>query len=268
MTQSNAFPLADVDYLARSEHRVRALLAMARRPQSRDDLLAMTGVSRSTIRRTLREFEKRSWIRRDGGQFEATRLGAFVAAGMQDLVDRLETERTVREVWEWLPPADSGFTVEMCADATVTVADADDPYRPVKRFLSLLRETDRFRFVGFDVAFLEPCKDELCAEIIAGMDTEIVTPPRVAQYIRRTNPELFSRTLDSGNLTVRLHDDLPTYGVSVFEERVAVTGYDPDSLSVRALIDTDEPAAREWAEGVYESYSREIPTVGLGTAAE
>ena len=260
--------LDDVEFLARSQHRVTALAALARRPQSRADLRAMTGVSQSTIGRTLREFEERNWIRRDGRQYESTELGSFVALAMSDVIDRVETERTLRNVWEWLPRESSGFRIDMCADAMVTVAEAGDPYSPVNRFLDLLRETDEFRFLGFDVALLEPCKDELCRRVLDGMQAELINPPRVATYIRRTYPEQFSSALESGNLTVRLHDDLPAYGVSLFDDRVAISGYDPDSVTVRVLVDTDDADAREWAESIYEFYQHETPTIPLETPAE
>lgn len=256
-------PLDDVEFLARSDHRVVALAALARRPQSRADLRAMTGVSRSTIGRTLRAFEDRHWIRREGRHYEATQLGTFVAGGMEALLDRLETERRLREVWQWLPGEDSGFTVEMVSDAVVTVAAADDPYRPVNRFRSLLWETDRLRFVGFDLALLEPCSDELCQRIVDGMQAEIIDPPSVVDHIRSTYPEQFGEALDSGNLTVHVHDDLPPYGVGIFDERVAFCGYDPSTGTVQVLVDTDAPAAREWAESTYGAYRREIPTLAL-----
>lgn len=261
-------PIDDIAYLARAEHRVPALIALTVRPRSRSELWEITGVSSSTIRRTLREFEDRSWIRRNGYQYEATQLGAYIASAMAVSIERSETERKLRDVWHWLPGEESGFTIDMCADAVVTVADADDPYRPVTRFMSLLEETDRFRFVGFDVALLQPCKDELCQQIIDGMQTEIIDPPRVARYIRSTCPELFSETLESGNLTVRLHDDLPSYGVGLFDDRIALSGYDPDSVMVRVLVDTDDSEAREWAESIYETYRRETPTVPLETIVE
>ncbi|WP_129114758.1 helix-turn-helix transcriptional regulator [Halegenticoccus tardaugens] len=260
-------PIDDVGYLTRAEHRVPTLLALTVRPRSRSELWELTGVSSSTIRRTLREFEDRNWVRKNGYQFEATPLGAFVAAAMVEVIERVETERRLRDVWHWLPGEESGFTIEMCSDAVVTVADADDPYRPANRFTSLLRETDRFRFVGFDVALFEPCKDELCRRIVDGMEAEIVDPPRVARYIRSTCPELFAETLESGNLTVRLHDALPPYGVGILDSRIAVSGYDPDSVTVRVLVDTDASEAREWAESVYRSYRR-APTIPLETVAE
>lgn len=254
---STGSPLDDVEFLARSEHRVTALEALARRPRSRADLQSMTEVSPSTIGRTLRELENRRWVRRVGREYEATALGAFVAAGMRELIERVETERELRDVWRWLPTETSGFTVEMLSDAVVTVAEADDPYRPVNRFASLLRETDRFRFVGVDIALLEPCKDELRERIGGGMRAEIIDPPSVAKYVLSTYPEHCSEPLESDNLTIRLHDDLPPYGVSIFDDRIGISGYNRHNGTVQALIDTDAAAAREWAESTYESYRRE-----------
>ncbi|SEW31751.1 helix-turn-helix transcriptional regulator [Natrinema salifodinae] len=261
-------PLDDIEFLARSEHRVVTLAALARRPQTRADLVSMTGVSQSTIGRTLRAFDERHWINREGRYYEATQLGAFVAAGVQELIDRLETEHHLRDVWQWLPSETSGFTVEMMADAVVTVAESDDPYGPVNRFKSLLRETNRFRFIGFDLALLEPCIDDLRQRIIDGMHAEVIDPPSVVDHIRSTHPEQFAEALESGNLTVWMYDDLPPYGVGLFDDRTVISGYDPTNGTVRALIDTDAPAAREWAESVYETYQREVPTIAIETDRE
>ncbi|MFW6448575.1 MAG: helix-turn-helix transcriptional regulator, partial [Halobacteriota archaeon] len=196
-------PIDDIAYIARSDHRAPTLIALSVRSRSRSELWEMAGVSASTIRRTLREFEDRGWITREGYQYEATQLGRFVATAFADLIDRVETEQQLRTVWSYLPDEDSGFSIDFCTDATVTVADADDPYRPINRFLSLLEEASQFRFAGFDVALLEPCKNELCERIVEGMETELINPPRVAQYIRRNCPEQFSSALESGNLDVR-----------------------------------------------------------------
>ena len=265
---ANPSPLDDVEFLARSEHRVTVLAALASRPRSRADLLETTGASASTIGRTLREFEERRWLSRDGHQFAATQLGAFVAAGMQELIERIETEQKLRDVWQWLPTEASGFTIEIGSGAVVTDAEADDPYAPVNRFVSLLRRTDRFRFAGYDVALLEPCKDELSRRIIDGMHTEIIDPPSVSRYILSTYREHCSEPLESGNLLVRLHDDLPSYGLGLFDDRIAVSGYDPDSGTVQVLLDTDAPRAREWAESTYESYRREARPLTLETTME
>lgn len=253
-TDPERSPIDDVSYLTRSEHRVSVLVALTDRSRSRSELSELTGVSSSTIRRTLCEFEARNWIRRDGSQFEATQLGTFVAATMTELLERFDIERTLRDVWHWLPGDESGFTIELCADAVVTVADSNDPYAPVNRFESLLRETSEFRFVGSDVALLEPCKDVLRRRIVDGMRTEIIDPPRAARYILSTYPEHCVAPLESGELTVFTHDDLPPYGIGLFDDRVIVSCYEENSGTVSAVIDTPVPAAREWAESVYDRY--------------
>ncbi|XVH30590.1 helix-turn-helix transcriptional regulator [Haloferacaceae archaeon DSL9] len=250
-------PIDDVGYLARADHRAPTLVALSVRPRSRSELWELTGVSSSTIRRTLREFEDRNWIHRNGHRYETTQLGSFIASAMEELLGRIEIERKLRDVWGWLPGEESGFTIEMCSDAIVAVARPDDPYSPVNRFASLLRKTNGFRFVGFDIALLEPCRDALRERIVDGMETEIVDPPGVARYILSTYPDHCAEPLESGNLTVLLHDELPPYGVGIFDDRIAISCIDRGSGTVRVLVDTGAPSAREWAESTYERYRSE-----------
>jgi len=75
-------PLDDIEFLARSDHRVTALDALATRPQSRTDLRELTGVSRSTVGRTLREFEARRWIRRE--RDTSTRRHSWAGSSRRD----------------------------------------------------------------------------------------------------------------------------------------------------------------------------------------
>ncbi len=257
-------PIEDIAYLARSEHRGPTLIALTVRPRSRSELWEMTGVSESTIRRTLSEFEDRDWVARDGYQYEVTQLGAFVASAMADLIDRLETERKLRDVWRLLPDEDSGFTIDMCSDATVTVANAVDPSGPISRFCSLIEESDRLRFTGLDVAMLDACKHVLCERIVEGMETELINPPRVANYIRSNCPDLFSKALESGNLDVHLHDELPPFGVSIYDDRVGIIGYDEEGVMVRVLVDSDSTEARDWAESIFTTHRRSTPIVSMG----
>ena len=253
--------LDEITFLTRSEHRVFSLVAMAARPRSRSELGELTGASSSTIRRTLRDFEDRNWIQRDGYQYEATELGTFIAEAMSELIDRFETEQELRRVWEWLPESMSGFDLDMCIDAQVTVASAEDPYQPVSRFTELLTETDSLKFVGFEVAVLEPSRATLCDRIVDGMQTDLIVSPGVIRYIRSTYPDEFHDPLESGNLSVLLHEDLPSFGVAVLDERVVVTCYDPDGVTVRALIDGSGTEAMDWAETVFERYARQTPTL-------
>ncbi|AXR77239.1 helix-turn-helix transcriptional regulator [Natrarchaeobaculum sulfurireducens] len=247
-------PIGDVAYLARSEHRVPALVAVTDRPRSRSELCELTGVSSSTIRRTLREFEDRSWIRKEGYRYTTTRLGDAIASGMTDLIGLVETERKLRDVWHWLPDEVSAFPVETWAKLTVTVAEPDSPYCPVNRFESLLTQTSKLRFLRPEVALMEPVLDELFGLIDDGAAVTLVDRPSCHSYFRSTYPERSSEMMSRNNFTVLEHDELPSYGVGLLDDRVIISCYGRDSGSVRAVIDTDVPAIREWAESVYASY--------------
>ena len=259
--QKGESPIGDIAYLARSNHRIPALVALTDRPRSRSELCELTGVSSSTIRRTLDEFEDRRWLRKDGYQYTATRLGEVVASGMEDLIERIETEQKLRDVWHWLPEEVSETSLETWAAMTVTVAEPDAPYRPVNRFKTLLKETNELRFVRPEIAMMEPCLDVLRQQIDAGVDVVLVDRPRSHTYFLSTYPVHSVEMMQRDNFTVLEHDDLPPHGVGILDERIVVSCYDRDSGTVHALIDTDVAVVREWAQTVFESYTSEAQAV-------
>lgn len=244
----------DVAYLTRSEHRISSLVALSNGPYSRSELCEVSGVSSSTIRRTLREFEQRSWIRKTGHQFEATQLGVFVASAMQDLIASMETERKLRTVWHWLPDDVGEFPIETWEDLCVTVAEPDSPYRPINRFDSLLRNTSRFRCVRPEIALMEPCFDLLFQLVEDGADVTLIDRPDSHEYFLSTYPERSARLMERDSFTVLEHESLPAHGVGLLDDRVAIGCFEQNSGTVQALIDADAPAVREWAESIFAAY--------------
>lgn len=261
--RTDGSPIGDVAYLARSEHRVPALVALAERPRSRSELCELTGVSSSTIRRTLGEFEARAWVRKEGYRYETTPLGGAVATWMDDLIERVELERRLRDVWHRLPDAVIDVTMAQGSAVTVTVADPDAPYRPVQRFESLLRTTDELRFCRPEVALMDPCFDLLYRQVTGGVDVALIDRPSCHAYFASTYPERGAALLERENFTIRSHDDLPAYGVGLLDDRVVISCYEPDSGAVQALIDTDVSAVREWAEETYASYDADARPADL-----
>lgn len=246
--------IGDVAYLARSRHRIPVLVALAERPRSRSELRELTDVSPSTIRRTLNGFEDRTWIRKDGHEYTATRLGEVVASAMERLIERFETERKLRHVWHWLPDEIRKFPAETWTDLTITVADPDVPYRPVARFESLLEETTTARFLRPEVALMEPCFDTLHGLIEDGLEVTVIDRPNCHAYFLSTYPVRAAELLQRDGFTALERDDLPPYGVGLLDERVVISCYGWESGGVKALVDTDAPIVREWALPVYESH--------------
>jgi len=254
-------PIGDIAYLARSEHRVPTLVALTERPRSRSELCELAGVSSSTIRRTLDEFEDRTWIRKDGYQYATTRLGEVIASGMEDLIEQVETERKLRDIWHWLPEEVSEFRFETWEAMTITVAEPDSPYRPIDRFEALLTETNELRLVRPEIALMEPCFEVLVQLIDEGVDVVLVARPESHTYFLSTYPKRSAEMMQQDNFTVLEHDALPRYGTGLLDERVAISCYEQDSGAVHVLIDTDVTAVRQWAQSVFETHTSEATVV-------
>lgn len=254
-------PINDIAYLTRSDHRISTLAALADGPRSRSELCELTGASSSTIRRTLSEFEDRTWVRKEGSRYDATQLGESIAVGIEELMSALETERKLRDVWHWLPEDVTEFPTETWSDLTVTVPEPDSPYRPVNRFESLLQQTTEVRYLHPEVALMEPCFDSLLRLLDADMDITLIDRPSCHEYFITMYTERSLEMKQRDNFTVLEHEELPRYGIGLLEKRVTLSCYDQDSGSVQALIETDAPVIREWAESKYASFESDARSV-------
>jgi histidinol phosphatase-like PHP family hydrolase len=180
---------------------------------------------------------------------------------MEDLIEQVETERKLRDIWNWLPDEISEFTTETWEAMIVTVAERDAPYRPVDRFESLLEETNELRLVRPEIALMEPCFEVLVQLIDDGVDVVLVARPESHTYFLSTYPERSVNMMQQDNFTVLEHDDLPSCGTGLLDERVVISCYEQDSGTVHVLIDTDVAAVREWAQSVFETHTSEAQPV-------
>ncbi|SFR59914.1 helix-turn-helix transcriptional regulator [Halogeometricum limi] len=248
-----------IGFIARSEHRVAALEALSDSEYDRRDLREATGASDPTIGRILRDFERRSWVRRDGPCYELTLLGAFVSERFLELRAGMRTCETLREVWQWLPREMDGFAVESFEDLVVSYPGPSYPYTPVERVSHLLESTESIRGLGTTI-YKSGNLDVFCRRVLEGMEMEYVYSPEILRAIVDWNPELTASAFERDNCTIFLHDDLPDEnrcGLNIMDDCIGLCGHDPDTAQLEAVIDTASPEAREWAEGVYERYRRE-----------
>lgn len=246
--------LGEIDFLARSSHRVGVLEELMHGPHGRRELRASVGASAPTMSRVLSELEDRRWITRDGPNYELTRLGEFVAERFLDLAESMEVEAKLRDVWEWLPQEMEGFSAELFADAVVSCPGPRYPYEPVERLSLLIEETERLR--GFDSIVYKSINNEMmCQAVIDGMELEFVFSPNALEGTFAWNPERVLEAASRDNCTVFVHDDLPDgnrCGLGISDTRTCICCHDPETGALTAIVDTDAPAAREWAVSTFE----------------
>lgn len=254
-TDDNLEPsLEDIEFLARSKHRVVVISTLSEHPCERRELRDATGASAPTMGRILTAFQERRWIDRDGPTYELTHLGEFVADRFLDLCETMTTERMLRDVWQWLPREMEGFTVEQFTDAVVSYPGPGYPYEPVERAADLIRGTDRM--LGFGTAVIKSGSLEtVCGAVIDGLDLEYVFTPATFETTVEWNPEVIKETIACENCTVFIHDNLPDNdrcGLTIVDDRIAICCHDAETHTLQAVIDTGAPEAREWATSVFE----------------
>ena len=238
--------------------RGEALVTLAEAPLTRRELEDEIDISRTTSHRIVRGLEDRGRLARSGNDLVLTALGRSVAGEVERYESNVAAAVRLEPFLTAVEEREVSVPIEHFADARVTVAGQGTPYRPVRRFMELLRGTETL--CGFDTTTIAPMYvDEIREEILGGMTTDIVYLPPVANQIVSEYPEKVRPAIESGRLTLRVADELP-FGLAIFDDRVGLGGYDDTTGMLIAFVDTDEPAAREWAHDVYESY-RERATV-------
>jgi predicted transcriptional regulator len=246
--------LEDVEFLALSANRVAVLRSLVEGPRSRSALADETGASQATLGRILADFEERSWVRRTDDGYEATATGELVADAFSDLLEALELERDLRDIVAYLPTEELGFDLARLTDATITVPTETRPSAPVQRLLDLERAADEVR--AFSHAFNEGTLSLLAGRAAAGeVRFRGVFSPEAVDAL--TSEEGLRRDLltlvDADSAAVRVRSaGVPVAG-TVADGRVHLLVRD-DSGVLRAAIDTDDAAVREWAEDAFERY--------------
>lgn len=246
--------LEEIDFLARSDHRVGVLEGLTVGPRDRRELRDATGASSPTMSRVLSDFEARRWIVRHGPTYELTPLGEFVADRFLDLRDAMGVERKLRDVWHWLPREMEGFSVDLFADAVVSYPGPGYPYEPIERLTTLIEGTTRLR--GFDSILFKSISNEVvCQAVLDGMELEFVYSPTALEKTIAWNPERVMEAASRENCRVYVHEDLPDEsrcGLGIVDGRAGICCHDPGTGALTAVIDTAAPAAREWAVSTFE----------------
>jgi Predicted transcriptional regulator len=246
--------LSELEFLARSENRVRVLQLLATDPHTRGELGEATGASQATLGRILEDFSARSWVRREAEGYVATATGQLLAEGLADLLGTVDTEQKLRDIVPYLPTSAQGFDLAQLADATITVPTQTKPTAPLQRVLERMQSAETLRAVShtlnerslavitdevtadrqrFEGVFAEDAIETLAADEEAWAAlTDLAASESAQLWIRRADVPL-AATVSDGTVTLLLRDD--------------------DGL-VQAALETERPAVEEWVTDTVERY--------------
>ncbi|WP_418286417.1 helix-turn-helix transcriptional regulator [Halorubrum sp. DTA46] len=239
----------DTDSLGDVVRHRPVLEALRTEPLDRREIEERLEVSRATSHRFTRWLGEQGFVEKADGRFRLTGRGEAVADEVLRFEANVHTVHRLAPLLDTICEDHQEFVLEPFVDATVTLAEPNDPYRPVERFISLLKESETFR--GFNTTHMAPLVlGGFHHQIFEETDTEIIYLPHIVEKLFETYPERAREAIDRGHLALRTRDDLP-YGLAVFDERVGIGGYDETTGLMQVFVDTDASIAYEWAERVY-----------------
>ena len=241
----------DTDLLGDIVRHGPVLEALLKEPLDRGEIEDCLDVSRATSHRFTQWRDEQGFVEKVDGRFQLTGRGEVVAEEVLRFEANVQTAHRLTPLLAVICADHREFVVEPFVDATVTVAEPDDPYRPVERFISLVMASETFR--GFNTTHMAPLVlGGFHQQLFDATDTEVIYLPHIAAKLFDTYPERAREAIERGHLALRTRDELP-YGLALLDERVGIGGYDEATGLMQVFVDTDSPIAREWAERVYAS---------------
>ena len=218
------------------------------------ELAEQLDVSRPTAHRIITSFLDQELIQETDNGYELTRYGSIIGEAVQTYHKEVVKATSLKSLLNELPD-DIEFEYRLFADATVTEATYDDPFRPMSRFIELFEKTSRIK--GFNKSFLEPMYIDIAHERIeAGLESDIIYDPKVIELVLEEYPNLATAALEQEHVSAAVHDDLPIAMV-IFEDRIGIGVHSESMGAPLAWIDTDNPDAIAWGERLFEQYQSE-----------
>lgn len=247
-------PLEEIEFLARSPNRIRVLETLSGGPHTRGELQEAVGASQPTLARILSDFEERQWVERDGGTYETTHLGAFVASGFRSLLSVMKTEAKLRAVAGLLPTEQFGFGLERLEDARIVAPTQADPGKPLNRATELASGAETHRIVSYVLnrEMLETVEEATAdgSQSFWGVVTAETLDALRSDYDSWRRLRSLAR---SEAASLRLTEREIPFAVGVADETVYLFLRDEGGL-LRALLETDDPTVRSWALDAVERY--------------
>lgn len=209
-------------------------------------------ISKSTAHRNTTALAEWGLIKRVGGEYKLTEFGEVVTEIVATFEAEMQTAHRLAPLFEVVSSVQPQCPIKEFSNATVTTAESGDPFGPLARFVSLIEDTETLRM--FDSYAVAPTyMDEIHGRVLDGLATDVIEQPDIALDIMENYPRKCVELCASEHLTMRLHESLP-FGLVIFDSCIGIGIRDQDSGVPRAFIDIDTPAARAWAETLFESY--------------
>lgn len=259
LSEADSLPdgvLEAMEYLSRSENRMRILYALSQRPFAQRELVEDTGIPRSTLRRIITEMTERGWAERTlDGEYVATPTGALMITETERYIGGIEAIQTLDTAVSWLPDDELLIELHHFRDARVVSTQANEAVAPDTYAIERIRESTEFRNltnIAPTLGFERVMHDGVEAGTLS---TEHVVTPGVIRQLC-TDDERQSRWrkyLDAGANLYRYDGQIPC-NLFIMDETVFIADSQLERLE---FVEVDDSTVLSWAHNVIDTYRQD-----------
>lgn len=239
--------IQELEFLVRSETRVRILLELLDGRRTSRALRDAIDVDRTTITRNLDALRENGWIYEDRRFYHVESHREPAVRELASVLDSLRLTGRLRAFLEWTDPVHFDFDIERLTDAEIWTAEPGDPWAMVNQHVNRLEEMDEGRLLLPVTAV--SAKRALHERVIEhGSRVELIVSPAVLETYRANSSyaDYYRSLRESDRARYWVYEgDIPFY-LGVLNETVQIGVNEGDEP--RALLESEDPAVREWAE--------------------
>lgn len=239
----------DCEFRLEVVKRAPLLDALAEAPRTMGQLDEALSMSRSTVHRALGTFEDLGLVRKSGQRYALTGFGRTVAERTEAFATDLETARGLDEFLNAVD-ADVDVPTEHFRDAEVVRPEPHKADQGVKRIIDLIEATDDLRM--FSNVLSPVYADVAHNEMFDGMELEVVFDERILDPLVSEYAEQAVEAFHTGRFEVYFGSDVP-FELFLHDGGMAMAAHNGAALP-RIYVESETPAAVEWAEDLYRSY--------------
>lgn len=238
--------------------RRRAFLErLSEAPMHKRDLVEAVDRSRSTVDRGLAELGEAGLIESDAERrFSLTPTGELRFETYRDAIATLDSLSDADPMLDHLPDS-VDVPATLFRSATVTIPEGPDPLDDAEPLLERLRSATSVRLFGradhapdvVPLLYRRSVVDE-------ALDIQAVVNPQMETRLEAEYGPLLEEARGAPKLSVRVTDSLP-FGMYLVEEgdnRSVFLATHDETLILRGYVLSEDPAAGEWAEEVFQEW--------------
>lgn len=252
-----------VAFFAGSWHRFTVLQALRTAPRTRHELRELTGVSRPTLSRILRDLGERDWLIRVDDTYRATPPGTVVAAEVAQFVENIEATASLDGALAWLPTERFEFDLARLADATVLTPDPADQTGPMRRLVEDVEATATLEVVATGVNY-EVVEAVTGAALDGDLTLRVLLDDRGLAAVRShaALTDRFGEVLAGGGDVYRYHGDDELVECNLLDDVVLFCGHTDDGRPA-GILRSEDPHVRAWTAAYVERLRGEAEPLGV-----